>query len=172
MFPNLKCDYRREANKTGSKNGLVRLLLSLWSLGFQAVLGYRLCRWLVKRRIPFIHIFIRRHVELFTGISLPPAAVIGKGLLIEHFGGIVVNAQAVIGENCTLSHQVTIGNKHPGGKAPVIGNNVYVCVGAKILGDITIGDNCIIGAGAVVLESMPANSVIAGVPAKVVKKTG
>jgi serine O-acetyltransferase len=94
---------------------------------------------------------------------------IGKGLLIEHFGGIVINSKTKIGDFCTISHCVTIGNKKPGGLSPRIGNNVYICSGAKILGDISIGDNCIIGANAVVIESLPANSVAAGIPAKVIK---
>ncbi len=121
-------------------------------------------------RVPLLHIFIQRFVELATGISIPPTVEIGKGLLIEHFGGIVVNSGTKIGEFCTLSHQVTIGTKRPRGKAPVLGNNVYVCAGAKVLGDIAIGDNSIIGANAVVLDSCPAESIMAGIPAKVVKR--
>lgn len=104
-----------------------------------------------------------------TGISIPPTVEIGKGLMIEHFGGIVINSNSKIGDFCTISHCVTIGNKKPGGKSPIIGNNVYICVGAKVLGEITIGNNCIIGANAVVLDSVPENSIVAGMPAKVIK---
>ncbi|MFH1245698.1 MAG: serine O-acetyltransferase [Candidatus Omnitrophota bacterium] len=116
-----------------------------------------------------MRVFIQRFTEIFTGISIPPTVVIGKGLMIEHFGGIVINSNTKIGDYCTISHCVTIGNKKPGGKSPVLGNNVYICVGAKVLGDIYIGENSIIGANAVALESVPANSVAAGVPARVIK---
>lgn len=169
MIKNLKYDFRRIYNKTSYKGILRKIFICFWSQGFQAMLGYRMCRWLVLHHIPIIHMLIQRSVEIFTGISIPPTAAIGKGLMIEHFGGIVINSGSKIGDFCTISHCVTIGNKRPGGKAPVIGDNVYICVGAKILGDITIGDNCIVGANAVVLENVPANSVVVGVPAKVVK---
>ena len=169
MFFNLRYDFNREFNKYPQKNKIGRVFNCFWSLGFQGVCSYRICRWLYLRRIPFVHILIQRGAELITGISIPPTVEIGRGLLIEHFGGIVINSGSRIGEFCTISHCVTIGNKKPGGKSPVIGNNVYICVGAKILGDIQIGDNCIIAANAVVLDSVPANSIVAGIPAKVIK---
>jgi serine O-acetyltransferase len=172
MFPNLKYDFRRVYQKTSYKGWARKVFIVLWSQGFQAILGYRMCRWLFLKHIPIIHMFIQRAVEIMTGISIPPTARIGKGIMIEHFGGIVVNSGCVIGDFCTISHEVTIGNKRPGGKAPVIGNNVYICVGAKVLGDITIGDNCIIGANTVVMESIPASSIVAGIPGKVIKKIG
>ncbi len=171
LMINIKRDFKRFYEKTGYKGVLRKILAVGGSQGFQAVFAYRLCHWLVKRRIPFLHLFIQRFIEITTGISISPEAKIGKGLMIMHFGGIVINEDAEIGENCTLTHGVTIGNKTSGGKSPKIGNNVYVCVDAKILGDITIGDTCVIGAGSVLLQSVPANSVVAGVPAKVVKKT-
>jgi serine O-acetyltransferase len=147
-----------------------KVFACLGAQGFQAVMGYRMCRWLVSKRIPLLHLFIQRFVEITTGISIPPEANIGKGLLINHFGGIIINNGTRMGDFCTISHGATLGNKRPGGRSPAIGNNVYIAAGAKILGDITIGDNCIIGANAVVMGSMPANSIIAGIPAKVMKK--
>lgn len=170
MFPNLKHDFRRVYNKTSYKEWLRKIFIVFWSQGFQAVMGYRICRWLFLKHIPILHIFIQRFVELFTGISIPPIVEIGKGLMIEHFGGIVINSGSKIGEFCTISHCVTLGNKKPGGKSPAIGDNVYVCVGAKVLGEIVVGDNSIIGANAVVLESVPENSIVAGIPGKVIKR--
>ncbi len=170
MFQNIKYDFRREYKKLLDKWIIGRIFGCFGSQGFQAVMAYRLCRWLILKRIPLIHIFIQRIIEISAGISIPPTVSIGRGLLIEHFGGIVINSGVQIGEFCTISHQVTIGNKVPGGKSPVIGNNVYICVGAKLLGDITIGGNSIIGANAVVLDSVPANSIVAGIPAKVIKR--
>ena len=170
MFTNLRHDFRRVYNKTSYKGKMRKVFACLGAQGFQAVMGYRMCRWLVSKHIPLLHLFIQRFVEITTGISIPPEANIGKGLLINHFGGIIINDGTRMGDFCTISHGVTLGNKRPGGRSPAIGNNVYIAAGAKILGDITIGDNCIIGANAVVMGSMPANSIIAGIPAKVMKK--
>jgi serine O-acetyltransferase len=124
----------------------------------------------VLRHIPLIHIFVQRCTELTSGISIPPTVIIGKGLLIEHFGGIMMNAKTKIGDYCTISHGVTIGNQLPGGNAPTIGNKVYICPGAVLVGEIHIGDNSIIGANAVVLNSFAEGSVIGGVPAKLIGK--
>lgn len=97
--------------------------------------------------------------------------VFGPGLRIWHYGNIVVNAEARVGENCTLHGDNCIGNNGLGGGSPKIGNNVDIGVGAKIIGDITIASNVIIGAGAVVNKSITEeNVVVAGVPAKIVKK--
>lgn len=170
MLSNLKYDFRRIYQKNSYTGKFRKVFACLGAQGFQAVMGYRICRWLVLRHIPLIHLIIQRFIEITTGISIPPEAEIGKGLLIMHFGGIVINSDVKIGEFCTISHGVTIGNKNPGGKSPKIGNKVYLCAGAKVLGDISIGDNCVIGANAVVLESFPENSVIGGIPAKLLKK--
>lgn len=169
MFPNLKYDFRRVYQKTSYRGWLRKVFVVLWSQGFQAMAGYRLCRWLASKRIPLLGLLIQRSVELATGISIPDEAEIGKGLLINHFGGIVINGGTKIGNFCTISHGVTLGNKKPGGKSPKVGNNVFIAVGAKILGDITIGDNSIIGANAVLTHSVPANSIVAGIPGKVIK---
>ncbi|MFT7538866.1 MAG: serine O-acetyltransferase [Lysobacterales bacterium] len=169
MFNNVKNDFKRFASKTSYKGRLRIFFIVLTYQGFQAMVCYRLSRWLVKHRVPLLNILVQRWAEMTTGISIPPAAI-GKSLMIEHFGGIVINASAVVGDNCTIAHGVTLGNKIPGGGAPNIGNNVYICTGAKVLGEITIGDNCIIGANAVVLKSAEANSVLVGIPAKVIKK--
>jgi serine O-acetyltransferase len=169
MFPNLKYDFRRVYQKTTYKGWLRKIFIVFWSLGFQAIMGYRICHWLASKHIPLLGLFIQRSVEITTGISIPDEVTIGKGLMINHFGGIVINAGSKIGDFCTISHGVTLGNKRPGGKSPKIGNNVFIAVGAKVLGDITVGDNSIIGANAVVMESVPPNSIVTGIPAKVVK---
>jgi len=170
MCEHVKADFKRVYDRSSYRGKLRKLLFSFGSQGFQAVWGFRMCHWLVSRRIPFIHLFIQRSVEILTGISISPLTKIGKGFLILHFGGIVINENVVIGENCTIHHGVTIGNKNPGGKSPQIGNNVHICVGAKVLGDITVGDNCVIGANAVLTKSIPSNSIAAGIPAKVIRE--
>ena len=120
---------RRFYQKTGYRGKFRKVFITLGSQGFQAVMGYRMCRWLVSKRIPILHLFIERFVEITTGISIPPEAKIGKGLVIMHFGGIVINTGTEIGENCRISNHVAIGNdpqdvKYKGNKTRVIiGNN-------------------------------------------------
>lgn len=109
-------------------------------------------------------------VETFTGIRLPIECKIGKGLRIWHFGGIFININAVIGENCTLRHGVTIGNRYNDQVAPVIGDNVEIGAYAQVLGGITIGDNCKIGALTVVLDSMPEGATAVGQRSRIILK--
>ena len=143
----------------------------LLSQGFQALAVYRIFRWFYERKIPTqpVRFVFERFIEITTGISIPVEASIGKGLRIHHFGGIIVHSASVVGENCTIYHGVTLGDRGGWGGAPSVGNRVLIGAGAKLIGDIAIGDNCIIGANAVVLASVPAGYIAVGVPA-VVKK--
>ena len=108
------------------------------------------------------------------GIQIPAGTKIGKGFYIGHFGCIVVNPDAVIGDNVNISQGVTIGqtNRGPRKGTPRIGNNVYIGPGAKIIGNIAIGNDAAIGANAVVTHDVPDNAVVAGVPAKIISMTG
>lgn len=108
------------------------------------------------------------------GIDISRDARIGAGLYIGHFGGIVVNAAVAIGNNCNLSHGVTLGRINRGDRAgcPTIGDDVYIGPGAKILGRISIGDRAAIGANAVVIEDVPADVAVGGVPARVISQRG
>ena len=111
-----------------------------------------------------------RKISIKTGFSIPKN-VCGLGLSIPHYGSIVINANCRIGENCRIQNNVNIGATGGSSKAPKIGNNVYIGPGAVIYGDIEVADNCYIGANAVVNKSFTEPySVIAGVPAKVIKK--
>lgn len=92
---------------------------------------------------------------------------IGGGLIIQHGFSTIISAQK-IGENCKIYHHVTLGYNHEL-QAPVLGNNVEVCCGAKVLGGVTVGDNVLIGAGALVVKDVPANTVVGGVPARVIE---
>ena len=107
-----------------------------------------------------------------TGIEIHPGAQIGKGLFIDHGNGVIIGETAIIGDNVTLYQGVTLGGtgKEQGKRHPTIGNNVMISAGAKILGSFTIGDNSKIGAGSVVLEEVPPNSTVVGVPGHVVKR--
>ena len=108
------------------------------------------------------------------GISIPYNTRIGPGLYIGHHGGIVVNDEVVIGRDCNLNHEVTIGVKYGGRNpgVPVIGERVYLAPGCKVIGRIFLGDDVAVGANSVVVESVPNSGVAAGVPAKVISFKG
>ena len=148
-------------------NELRSVIRGLLSQGFQALVVYRIFRWFHERGIPVqpLRFFVERCTEIMTGISIPAQAQIGKGLRIHHFGGIIIHSETVIGENCTLYQGVTLGDRGGWGGAPHIGNHVIIGAGAKVLGDVTIGDYCRIGANAVVRISVPPYCLAVGVPA-------
>ena len=105
-------------------------------------------------------------------IEIHPGAQIGKGFFIDHGNGVIIGETTIIGDNVTLYQGVTLGGtgKETGKRHPTIGNNVMISAGAKVLGSFTIGDNSKIGAGSVVLEQVPPNSTVVGVPGRVVKR--
>jgi len=153
--------------------GLRPIVRGVMSQGFQALFVYRVFRWCYEHRIPIqpFRFLVERFTEITTGISLPAQARIGKGLRIHHFGGIIVNSEASIGEYCTLYHSVTLGDLGGWGGSPHIGNHVIIGAGAKLLGNIEVGDYCHIGANAVVRTSVPAGCLAVGVPAVVKQRT-
>ena len=108
------------------------------------------------------------------GIAISPDAEIGPGLYIGHFGGIVVNEAVRIGRNCNLSHDVTIGQMNRGRRAgvPVVGDEVYIAPGAKVIGGIRVGNRVAIGANAVVNSDVPDDAVVGGIPARVLSQEG
>lgn len=112
-----------------------------------------------------------RKLSYKTGIQIPPNTI-GSGLTIWHWGIIIINDKAIIGSDLTIHPDVVIGKTNSIGKAPNIGNNCYICSGARILGDITIGDNVTIAPNTVVFKNVPSNCVVAGNPAKIIKKDG
>lgn len=116
---------------------------------------------------------IHKHNQYLTGIQLPIGTQIGEGLCFAHFSCIIINSTCTIGDNCTIFQGVTIGSVRGNkGGVPIIGNNVVLTSGAKIIGGIKIGHNVIIGANAVVVSDIPDNSVAVGIPAKVISNDG
>jgi serine O-acetyltransferase len=155
------CRFREE------EKGVRVVVRGLLSQGFQALFIYRIFRWFYERHVPTqpVRFFIERFIEIITGISIPAEATIGKGMRIHHFGGIIVHSAAVVGEYCTIYHGVTLGDRGGWGGAPRVGNRVLIGAGAKLIGDIVIGDDCVIGANAVVHTSVPVGHIAVGVPA-------
>lgn len=139
---------------------------------FKAMLHYRLAHRLYLKRHFFWARWISQRGVRKTGIEIHPGARIGRGFFIDHGNGVVVGETAVIGDNVTLYQGVTLGGtgKEQGKRHPTVGNNVMISAGAKVLGSFTIGDNSKIGAGSVVLEEVPPNSTVVGVPGRVVKR--
>lgn len=139
---------------------------------FKAIIRYRIAHWLYKRKRYFLARWISQRAVRKTGIEIHPGATIGKGLFIDHGHGVVIGETAIIGDNVTLYQGVTLGGtgKEKGKRHPTIGNNVMISAGAKVLGSFTIGENSKIGAGSVVLQEVPPNSTVVGVPGKVVKQ--
>ena len=163
--------------KRYSVGGLTKGTLKCYLLhpGFRFTFWFRLHQCAsANRPIRSILTLLVLRQALKTGIQINPGASIGESLYIPHFGGIVINPYAVIGKNCYLSHNVLIGKVHTGKRmgVPVIGNDVFIGAGAVILGDIKIGDNAAIGANSVVINDVPANTFVAGSPAKVVAEKG
>jgi serine O-acetyltransferase len=151
-----------------------------WSAqGFWVMLVYRFGRWryqvrpvLLRKFFSFIYHVLFKMIQILTGIELPCEVEVGRNFIIDHFGGIVISGYAKFGDNCRIRNGVVVGLRHVEDKrAPVIGNNVDIGAGAKLLGPIRIGDNVLIGANAVVMSDVPDNSIAVGVPA-VVKARG
>lgn len=140
---------------------------------FKAVMMYRVAhKWYINGHYFWARWLSQKAVRK-TGIEIHPGAQIGKGLFIDHGAGVIIGETTIIGDNCTLYQDVTLGGtgKEQGKRHPTLGNNVMVSAGAKVLGSFTIGDNCKIGAGSVVLEEVPPNCTVVGIPGRIVKRT-
>lgn len=139
---------------------------------FKAIIYYRIAHKLYVKKHYFLARWISQRGAHKTGIEIHPGARIGKGLFIDHGHGVIIGETAIIGDNVTLYQGVTLGGtgKEHGKRHPTLENNVMVSAGAKVLGSFTIGENSKIGAGSVVLEEVPPNSTVVGVPGRVVKR--
>ncbi len=143
--------------------------------GFHAIIWHRIIHFLhTKLHIPVIPRFMAQFVRWFTGVEIHPGAKIGPGFFIDHGMGVVIGETTEIGRNCTLYQGVTLGGTglDRGKRHPTLGDNVVVGVGAKILGNIRIGNNVKVGGGSVVVHSVPDNCTVVGVPAEIVRREG
>jgi serine O-acetyltransferase len=146
----------------------------LFFKGFQAVQAYRLGHWLWTTGRRDLAYFVQMRVSEIFGVDIHPAARIGKGIMIDHAHSIVIGETAVVGDNVSMLHSVTLGGtgKEDGDRHPKIGNGVLIGAGAKVLGNITIGHCTRIAAGSVVLHDVPPCKTVAGVPARIVGEAG
>jgi len=142
--------------------------------GLHALMSHKVAHFLLKMKIPFLPRVLSQLSKFFTGIEIHPGAAIGKGFFIDHGMGVVIGETTVIGENVTLFQGVTLGGtgKEKGKRHPTLGDNVVVGAGAKILGNIKIGNNVNIGANAVVIRDVPDDSTVVGVPGRIARKLG
>lgn len=152
---------------------------SVWEIvllypGFHAIVSHRLAHQLWQWRVLFLPRAVSQLARAITGIEIHPGATLGRGLFIDHGMGVVIGETAILGRNVTIFQGVTLGGtgKEKGKRHPTIGHNVVIGAGAKVLGNITIGDNVQIGSNAVVIRDVPPNSVVVGVPGRIVRHEG
>jgi serine O-acetyltransferase len=151
-----------------------RLEVFLCYAGLHAVWFYRMNHWLWNHRLFLLARMLSQAARFLTGIEIHPAAKIGRRLFIDHGLGVVIGETAIVGEDVTLYQGVTLGGtgKERGKRHPTIEDHVVIGGGAKILGNITVGKNCRIGAGSVVLRNVPDDSTVVGVPGHIIFREG
>jgi serine O-acetyltransferase len=151
-----------------------RLEVFLCYAGLHAVWSYRITHWLWNHGLFLAGRWLSQVARLLTGVEIHPAAQIGRRLFIDHGMGVVIGETAIVGDDVTLYQGVTLGGtgKEHGKRHPTLEDGVVVGGGAKILGNITVGKNCRIGAGSVVLRSVPEDSTVVGVPGHIIFREG
>jgi len=151
-----------------------RLEVFLCYSGLHAVWFYRMNHWLWNHRLFLLGRMLSQAARFLTGVEIHPGAKIGRRLFIDHGLGVVIGETAIVGDDVTLYQGVTLGGtgKEHGKRHPTIEDSVVVGGGAKILGNITVGKNCRIGAGSVVLRNVPENSTVVGVPGHIIFREG
>ena len=139
---------------------------------FKVMLHYRIAHKMYLKKHYFLARWISQRGVRRTGIEIHPGAQIGKGFFIDHGNGVIIGETTVIGDNVTLYQGVTLGGtgKEHGKRHPTIGDNVMISAGAKIIGSFKVGENSKIGAGSVVIEEVPPNCTVVGVPGRIVKR--
>ena len=170
MFKIIRNDIRAALERDPAARNSLEVFLCY--SGVHAIWGYRIAHWFWQHHLKLIGRWLSQVTRFFTGIEIHPGAKIGAGLFIDHGMGVVIGETAEIGQNVTLYHGVTLGgvSLKKGKRHPTLEDDVVVGAGAQILGAITLGECSRVGANAVVVESVPHDSVVVGVPGKVVEK--
>jgi len=168
LIVNIKKDIRAALERDPAATSAVGVVFTY--PGFQARQHHRLAHTLYRKRMRGLAWLVSYMSRFLTGIEVHPGAKIGEGLFIDHGMGVVIGETAEIGDNVTLHQGVTLGGTSTQRvkRHPTLGNEVTVGVGAQLIGNITIGDNSKVGAGSVVLNSVPPNATVVGVPGRVV----
>ena len=168
-FALIKSDYQKYKKYGGNFLSIIFLTQGFWA-SFQ----YRIAHSIFKLRVPVIRQILiiicllwQKVIEITTGISIPASAKIGHSFYIGHFGGIIINANVVIGENCNISQGVTIGVSGRGEKrgVPILGDNVYIGANAVLAGKIILGNNVVVSGSSLLVDDAESNGVYCGVPA-------
>lgn len=171
----IKEDFLRLSRNNFTFLNAIKLLLT--NASFKITFWFRIGSYLYNKKstpssimMLFVSIFYKK-IQYKTGIQLPLNTQIGKGLQFSHFSCIVINSNSTIGDYCTIFQGVTIGSVRGKG-VPKIGNNVVIAAGAKVIGNVLIGNNVFIGANSVVTKDIPDNSIVVGIPAKIINYNG
>lgn len=176
LFKLIHSDYKKHQKYGGNLFTIV-----FFTQGFWAIIQYRISHWVLNLPLPILKQLLQlfcllwqKLIEILTGISIPASAKIGLSFYIGHFGGIILNAKTIIGNNSNISQGVTIGvsglNEKRG--VPIIGNNVYIGANSVVAGKIVVADNVLIGACSLVNTNVESNNVMLGVPAVKVSEKG
>lgn len=172
MFDRIREDIKAVKERDPAARSALEILL-LYP-GVKAIRMHRRAHFYYRHGLMFFARFVSQRAARKTGIEIHPGAKIGRRLVIDHGTGIVIGETAEIGDDVLIYQGVTLGGtgKDIGKRHPTIGNNVMISAGAKVLGPFKIGDNSRVAAGAVVLEEVPPNSTVVGIPARVVRQNG
>lgn len=172
MFEVYKADLKAVLDRDPAARSKLEVVLTY--SGFKALRWHRFANWLYRHKMRFLARVASQWCKHMHGIEIHPAAKIGKGVFIDHGLGVVIGETAEVGDNCVIYQGVTLGGtgKDVGKRHPTIKDNVMICAGAKVLGPITVGENCKIGAQAVLLKSVPPNCTVVGVPGRIVRIDG
>jgi serine O-acetyltransferase len=165
-------DIRAAQKRDPAAKSFIEILL-LYQ-GLHALIAYRFAHLLYKVHMFFLARYISQLMRFVTGIEIHPGAKIGKRFFIDHGMGVVIGETAVIGDDVLIYQGVTLGGTglEKGKRHPTIGNNIVIGAGAKVLGNITVGDNSYIGSNAVVIKDVPPNSTVVGVPGRITRQDG
>lgn len=170
VFSIIKEDIKTIYDKDPAAENILEVLFCY--PGLHALIMHRIAHKLNYWKIPLIPRILSNISRFFTGIEIHPAARIGRRFFIDHGMGVVIGATTIIGDDVLLYQGVTLGgtgNEH-GKRHPTLGDNIVVGSGAKVLGNIEIGSNSRIGAGSVVVDSVPENSTVVGIPGRIVRQ--
>ncbi len=172
MFASVREDIAAVKERDPAARSSLEIVL-LYS-GLHALWGYRFHHWLWMHGWRFPARALSQLARLITGIEIHPGAKIGRRFFIDHGMGVVIGETTIVGDDVTLYQGVTLGGtgKESGKRHPTVGNNVVVGAGAKVLGNIVVGENCRIGSGSVVLRDVPDNSTVVGVPGHIIFRAG